>query len=86
MDELSLDRAKLVDLGGYPEIYADGIGAIEEIGGNVRMISFTWRRIDGVFRKCIVVSIVRPARSIAEAVPLFQTAMTISGKTQSLLQ
>jgi hypothetical protein len=53
-------RDDLVDLGDYPEIYADGLGEAQFLGANARLVLFTWHKMDGVFRRKIAATVVRP--------------------------
>jgi hypothetical protein len=53
-------RNDLLDLGNYPEIYADGLAEVQFLGANARLVLFTWHKMDGVFRKMIAVTIIRP--------------------------
>ena len=71
---MSDDVDELVDMGGYPEIYADGVGDCHIVGGVAKMMLFSWHRIDGVLRKCIVASIVRPVSSLGSEADLIERA------------
>ena len=54
----------LVDMGGYPELYCDGIAQVEQLRGqNVRLLLFTWRKFDGIYRRTACGAIVCPADS-----------------------
>jgi hypothetical protein len=55
----------LIDMGGYPEIYADGLGDVEVVGSNARLVLFNWRRIDGVFRRQTCATVIRPVASLS---------------------
>lgn len=52
---------ELIETGGYPEIYADDLADAQLLtGGNVRLVLFSWRKIEGIYRKCIAGMVVRP--------------------------
>jgi len=66
--------SNLFEFGSYPEIYADGIGDIQVLGGNARLVYFTWQRIDGVFRRSIVATMIRHVSSLAADFDLIASA------------
>jgi hypothetical protein len=55
----------LIDMGNCPEIYADGLAEIQNLGSTARLVYFSWQRIDGVFRQFKVLSLIRPKESLA---------------------
>lgn len=59
-----MDDTRLLDLGNYPEIQADGLGDVMFHEGKAHFVLFGWRRIDGVWRRVIVGLIIRPASSL----------------------
>jgi hypothetical protein len=71
---MSDDVDELVDVGGYPEVYADGVGEVQILDSNARFLSFSWHRIDGVYRRGIVASIVRPVASLSGEAELVERA------------
>jgi hypothetical protein len=46
------------------DTYADDIAYVENLGGNVRVVYFTWATVDGRKEKVITAKIVRPASSL----------------------
>ncbi len=77
----------LIDLGNYPEIYADDVAEIQLLnGGNRRVVFFSWRRINGVFQRMVVGAVIRPAVSIMTSFPMFRTAMDEATINLNLLQ
>jgi hypothetical protein len=58
----------LLDLGNYPEIYADGVGDMYEIAANSHFLLFRWRMMDGVLRRCLTGEIIRPTMTMEPAV------------------
>jgi hypothetical protein len=47
------------------DVYADGIGAVENLGENFRTVLFTFQRSDGgILRKVPVLCVVRPKSSL----------------------
>jgi hypothetical protein len=67
-------RDDLLDFGGYPEIYADGVGAVDILGVNARTKMFTWQKIDGVYPRVTVLSVVRPVGSFAADIETFRAS------------
>jgi hypothetical protein len=61
-------------LGGYPDIYADGLGDVEVVGANARLFLFNWRRIGGVFRRQICATVIRPVASLASDFEMIEVA------------
>jgi hypothetical protein len=70
-------RDDLVDLGDYPEIYADGLGEAQFLGANARLVLFTWHKMDGVFRRKIAATVVRPVSGLGA-----DTEMILAAKDQ----
>lgn len=69
----------LVDLGAYPEIYADGIGDLQMLAGNnTRMVLFSWRKLDGVYRKVITGMVIRPAATLCHPMQWEEVARTMA--------
>jgi hypothetical protein len=62
--ELGMESENLVDLGNYPEIYSDGIGEVHILGVNARLYLYTWQRVNGVFKKVVACTIIRPTATM----------------------
>jgi hypothetical protein len=56
---------ELLDLGNYPEIFADGIGDVFSIGRMAHVVLFRWHKVDGVFRKIIAGEVIRPVGAVS---------------------
>src|SRR5437763_12656884 len=63
-----------IDFGQVPEIYIDGVAAVDILGVNARLKLFTWQKIDGVFRKVIAVNVIQPVTSIGLDREMFEGA------------
>jgi len=75
MDERELS---ILDIGGYPEIYADEVAEIQHLScGNRRVVLCAWHRVDGVYRRMVVGAIIRPVSSFALSIPKFLDAMSL---------
>lgn len=48
------------------DIYADGIGAVENLGHNFRSVFFVWRRQSGVLIMVPVLCLIRPRESLTD--------------------
>jgi hypothetical protein len=48
------------------DIYTDGVGAVELLGGNVRVIYYTWEGPPGERNKVIVAKLVMPIKAVTE--------------------
>ena len=55
-----------VELITISDIYADGVGAVEVLGGNVRVIYYTWEGPPGERNKVIVAKLVMPIGAVNE--------------------
>ena len=55
-----------VELIPISDIYADGIGAVEVLGGNVRVIYYTWEGPPGERNKVVVAKLVMPIKAANE--------------------
>ena len=55
---------ELLDLGNYPEIFADGIGDVFTVGSMAHVILFKWHKLDGVFRRIIAGEVIRPVGAV----------------------
>jgi len=55
-----------VELIPISDIYADGVGAVEVLGGNVRLIYYTWEGPPGERNKVIVAKLVMPINAVNE--------------------
>jgi hypothetical protein len=66
---------QLMELGTYPEIYADGIGDVQNLGSTIRKLFFTWQKIDGIYQRIVVVSIIRPITTLGQSGALLTAAM-----------
>lgn len=58
------EDARLLDLGGYPEIHADGLGNVLFHQDSAHFVLFGWRNLDGVWRRTVVGTITRPISSV----------------------
>jgi hypothetical protein len=77
----------IIDLGGYPEFYADEVAEIQSLsGGNRRVIYIAWKKLDGVYRRVISGVAIRPAVGIATAAPMFREAAKETAHIVSMLQ
>lgn len=63
-----------IETGNYPEIYVDSVAEVQFLGNNSRVLYFTWQRIDGVFRRVVNVSIVRPTAGLMDGLRLIEKA------------
>jgi hypothetical protein len=66
---------KLVELANYPEIYADGIGEVQNLGSTIRKLFYTWQKIDGVYQRVTVLSVIRPITTLGQSGALLAAAM-----------
>jgi hypothetical protein len=48
------------------DIYTDGVGAVEVLGGNVRVIYYTWEGPPGERNKVVVAKLVMPINAVTE--------------------
>ena len=55
-----------VELIPIADIYTDGVGAVELLGGNVRVIYYTWEGPPGERNKVIVAKLVMPISAMTE--------------------
>ena len=55
-----------VELIPISDIYADGVGAVEVLGGNVRVIYYTWEGPPGDRNKVVVAKLVMPIGAVNE--------------------
>ena len=55
-----------VELIPISDIYADGVGAVEVLGGNVRVIYYTWEGPPGERNKVVVAKLVMPINAVNE--------------------
>lgn len=62
--EDAMEDARLLDLGGYPEIRADGLAQVFSYAGNAHIILFGWRRIDGIWRQTVAGLVIRPLTAL----------------------
>ena len=46
------------------DIYADGIGQVDNLGHNFRSVFFVWTRSRGVLTKIPVLCLIRPTKSL----------------------
>ena len=53
-----------VELVPIADIYADGVGAVELLGGNVRVIYYTWEGPPGERNKVVVAKLVMPINAV----------------------
>jgi hypothetical protein len=53
-----------VELIPISDTYVDGIGALEVLGGNVRLIYYTWEGPPGERNKVIVAKLVMPINAV----------------------
>lgn len=54
----------LLDTGGHPEVFADGLGDVQFVGANARLVLFAWRKMGGVYRRCVVAEMIRPLATL----------------------
>jgi hypothetical protein len=55
-----------VELIPISDIYTDGVGAVEVLGGNVRIIYYTWEGPPGERNKVVVAKLVMPIDVVNE--------------------
>jgi hypothetical protein len=55
-----------VELVPIADIYADGVGAVELLGGNVRVIYYTWEGPPGERNRVIVAKLVMPINALTQ--------------------
>ena len=53
-----------VELIPISDIYSDGVGAVEVLGGNVRVIYYTWEGPPGERNKVVVAKLVMPINAV----------------------
>ncbi len=70
--------SELLDFGGTPEIYADGIFEVHIIGEVARLRLFVWRQIDGEFKRVLCCTLIRPASSLGQGWELKKNALVFS--------
>jgi hypothetical protein len=67
---------ELLDLGGYPEIYVDGIAAVQILGVCARTLYFNFQRAaSGLYTRQVVASLIRPVKSFEEGAPVIWQAI-----------
>lgn len=66
---------RLVEYGEYPEISADGVGDLKVIGTKLYIVLFRWRRVDGIYQRCICGEIIRSFASLREEQFMWDRAM-----------
>jgi hypothetical protein len=59
-----------VELTFVPDIYADNISHVENLGTCVRTVYFTWQQIGDRWERVVVAKIIRPIASIESGVIL----------------
>jgi hypothetical protein len=75
----------LLDLGDAPELYSNGIAEVHVIGANARLLMFVWRRIDGVFRRVLAYTSIRPASSLLNDTLCINAATTSQVEPEAVL-
>jgi hypothetical protein len=78
---------ELLDFGGTPEIYSDGIADVTIIGEVARLRLYIWRQIDGEFKRVLSVTLLRPVSSLGAGWELKKNALTFTpqfGKSEIL--
>jgi hypothetical protein len=55
-----------IELIPISDIYTDGVGAVEVLGGNVRVIYYTWEGPPGDRNKVVVAKLVMPIGAVNE--------------------
>ena len=55
-----------IELVPISDIYTDGVGAVEVLGGNVRVIYYTWEGPPGERNKVVVAKLVMPIGAVNE--------------------
>ena len=60
-----MEDSRLLDIGGYPEISADGLANVLFHADKAHFVLFGWRNLDGVWRRVVVGTIMRPVSSVA---------------------
>jgi hypothetical protein len=60
-----MEDTGLLDLGNYPEIFADGIGDVFTVGPMAHVILFKWHKLNGVFRRIIAGEVIRPVGAVS---------------------
>jgi hypothetical protein len=71
----NVDSKRLIEYGEYPEIYADGVGDAHAIGTNLSILLFRWRRVDGIFQRCVSAELVRPMANLFGDMLLLKAAL-----------
>jgi hypothetical protein len=66
--------SELIEINAVPEIYSDGVGDIQVLGCNARVLFFTWQKLDGVFQRVVVASVVQPVASLGADTELIRHA------------
>jgi hypothetical protein len=64
----------LVEINAVPEFYSDGVGDIHVLGVNARVLFFSWQKLDGVFRRVVVTSVVQPVAALGADLDLIRHA------------
>jgi hypothetical protein len=57
--------SQLFDMGNYPEVYVDGIGAIDQYGPNSQIVFYAVRRVDDRTQRMIGVRLIVPTAELA---------------------
>jgi hypothetical protein len=73
------------DMGDAPEIYSDGIAEVHLVGTNARLMLFVWRRVDGVFRRVLAYTSIRPVSSLAHDTHCINAATTSQVEPEAVL-
>jgi len=55
-----------IELVPISDVYTDGVGAVEVLGGNVRVIYYTWEGPPGERNKVVVAKLVMPIGAVNE--------------------
>lgn len=75
------EEGELLDLGGYPEITGNGIGAVHVHGSITEVIYFRWKKIEGIWRRVVSGAAFRPTETVLPSMSMFQSAIR-SAKAQ----
>lgn len=73
-----MEQARLWDFGDYPEVCIDGVGDMQFINTQARLLLFRWKRIDAIWRPVVVATIAAPTDMIsssARIAPLIERAL-----------
>ena len=68
------EETGVIEYGEYPEVYADA-SEVKVLGHNAHIVLTRWRRVGGVYRRCIVGEVIQPIAVMHQDLPVWQMAL-----------